>query len=462
MVDASPMNVAARPSLLGARSASFLAWYAFGVLLLTTVFALLDRQIITLVMPSLQTSLHLSDLELGALQGLGMALFAGVAGYPIGWLADRYGRRRMLAICILVWSLATAACALQRSYAGLLLTTIGLAVGEAGLIPIIFGIIPDLFEGRQRIAANFIYFGGASLGGAAGMVLDGAILHWLTQHGPLLPAWLASLESWRVAMLIVAIPAPILMIIVATIPIPGVPRDDEMHQAPTDIGALRFAPLLRRHWRTFTSLFAGIIGFNLPFAGAAVWLPVALSRVFGLEPAVAGAMIGAALAVAGVAGILLPSVATYLWKGDVLLRPLRIARMFTVLGIVPAVLELFVRTPWQLLVLASVQYALGLATAAGLPAAVQDISPQALRSRVLSLVTIVTAIAAAVSSMLVGGLSGLFSASRGILIALTLVGLPGWLLSVGLFTLASRSFAATVREIRQSSGATLLQTSTGV
>src|SRR6266403_713650 len=102
MVAARP-KVLTRPRLVESRSASILAWYAFGVLVLTTVFALLDRQIIVLVMPSLQTSLHLSDLELGALQGLGMALFAGIAGYPIGWLADRYGRRRLLAIGVLVW-----------------------------------------------------------------------------------------------------------------------------------------------------------------------------------------------------------------------------------------------------------------------------------------------------------------------------------------------------------------------
>jgi MFS family permease len=135
--------------------------------------------------------------------------------------------------------------------------------------------------------------------------------------------------------------------------------------------------------------------------------------------------------------------------------------MFALLGVLPAVLELFVRTPWQLLALASAQYALGVATAAGLPTAVQDISPPSLRSRILSLVTIVTAIAGALSSLLVGGLSGLFVESRGILIALTLVGLPGWLLSVTLFTLASRSFAETVREIRQDPGEMLLEATTG-
>ena len=459
MMDATPDEVTTGPPVVESRSAALLAWYAFGILLLTTVFALLDRQIITLVMPSLQTSLRLSDLQLGALQGLGMALFAGIAGYPIGWLADRYGRRRLLAACIFVWSVATAACALQRSYAGLLLATIGLAVGEAGLIPITFGILPDLFAGRQRVAANFIYFGGASLGAAAGMALDGVLLHWLTQYPSFLPEWLRSLEPWRVAMLIVAVPAPIIMTIVATLPIPGHRLEQDAQRLSTGAGNARLAPLVRRHWQTFTYVFIGIIGFNLPLVAAAAWLPLALSRVFGLEPAVAGAPIGGALGVAGVAGVLLPSIATYMWRGDVVLKPLRIARMFAVLGIVPAALELFVSAPWQLLALASAQYALAVATAAGLPTAVQDISPCALRSRILSLITVVTAIAGALSSILVGGLSGLFATPRGILLAITCVGLPGWLLSVTLFTLASRFFTATVREVQLDPGAGVLQTS---
>src|ERR1041385_6087469 len=104
------------------------AWYALAVLVLTTIFAFVDRQILNLVMPSLQTSLNLSDLQLGALQGMGLAIFASVASYPMGWLADRYGRRRLLIIGIVIWSISTAACAFQTSFTGLFVATIGVAI----------------------------------------------------------------------------------------------------------------------------------------------------------------------------------------------------------------------------------------------------------------------------------------------------------------------------------------------
>ncbi len=87
-----------------------------------------------------------------------MALFASAAGYPIGWLADRFGRRLILGICIVVWSISTAACAFQYSYFGLFATTAGIAIGEAALGPIIFSMLPDLFPERQRNTANFIFF----------------------------------------------------------------------------------------------------------------------------------------------------------------------------------------------------------------------------------------------------------------------------------------------------------------
>src|SRR5262245_29634817 len=80
------------------------AWYGLGVLLMTTLFAFVVRQMLSLIAPSLQTSLGFTDMQIGLLQGLGMAIFASIASYPMGWLADRYGRRLILAIGVACWS----------------------------------------------------------------------------------------------------------------------------------------------------------------------------------------------------------------------------------------------------------------------------------------------------------------------------------------------------------------------
>src|SRR3546814_12534371 len=89
----------------------------------------------------------------------------------MGWLADRYGRRLILALGGACWSLATGLFAYQQSFGGLFAATIGIAIGEAGLAPIVFALIPDLFSERQRNSANFIFYGGVLLGGGPGMGL---------------------------------------------------------------------------------------------------------------------------------------------------------------------------------------------------------------------------------------------------------------------------------------------------
>src|SRR3546814_5228200 len=99
----------------------------------------------------------------------------------MGWLADRYGRRLILALGGACWSLATGLFAYQQSFGGLFAATIGIAIGEAGLAPIVFALIPDLFSERQRNSANFIFYGGSLLGAGLGMALGGAMLQGLAE-----------------------------------------------------------------------------------------------------------------------------------------------------------------------------------------------------------------------------------------------------------------------------------------
>src|SRR3546814_2500443 len=96
--------------------------------------------------PSLQTSRVFTDVQIGMLQGLGLAIFASVAACPMGWLADRFGRRLILAVGIICWSLATGISGLQNSFGGLFLGTVGIAIGEAGVAPIIYAMIHDLLD----------------------------------------------------------------------------------------------------------------------------------------------------------------------------------------------------------------------------------------------------------------------------------------------------------------------------
>jgi MFS family permease len=110
-----------------------------------------------------------------------------------------------------------AACAFQSSFTGLFIATIGIAVGEAGLAPIIWSIILHLFPGRQRRLANFVYFAASLTGAAIGMVLGGVALGWLSSNPGAMSAILQGYEPWWAALPVFALPGPLFMLLVALI-----------------------------------------------------------------------------------------------------------------------------------------------------------------------------------------------------------------------------------------------------
>src|SRR5580692_5391093 len=72
------------------------AWYVVGVLVMATVLSYTDRQILSLLVDPIRHDLSISDTQIGLLIGTAFALVYGVAGLPLGWLADRLRRRDLI------------------------------------------------------------------------------------------------------------------------------------------------------------------------------------------------------------------------------------------------------------------------------------------------------------------------------------------------------------------------------
>jgi len=434
----------------GAReSAPASAWYALGVLIATTLFAFVDRQIINLIAPSLQKDLGISDLQLGIMHGLGLALFASAAAYPIGWLADRYGRRLVLGCCIIVWSLSTAACAFQTSFAGIFAATAGIAIGEAALTPVIFSMLPDLFPERQRNTANFIFFGVALLGVAVGLGLGGVTLELLENSHQSLPAIFSGLESWRIALILVAMPGPLFVLLLMTLRMKnnaGHANGDGSEPA-AEIG--KMLPFLRTHWRTIACIYGAIFVYGMPLGGSLAWLPVAMPRAFAdVEASSVGMQMGIAIGIGSIIGLIVPAVGMKLLGGDADLKPLRLARVFLTVASLPMLFLLVAWEPWQVYAAAGVQLACLLATGALMPGVLQNLAPPNLRSRMLSLLGICGAISGGLAPMLVGAMSGLLDAHRGLFTAMVIVGVPAWILAAILMSMARRPYAGMIATLR--------------
>ena len=93
---------------------SFAAWYSVAVLMLMYVFSFIDRTTISLLVEPMKRDLHISDTQIGMLQGLAFALLYTFLGLPIARLSDRHSRRAIIAAGVFIWSIMAALCGLAH------------------------------------------------------------------------------------------------------------------------------------------------------------------------------------------------------------------------------------------------------------------------------------------------------------------------------------------------------------
>src|SRR5262245_22511561 len=107
-----PVPVSARPAL-----STRYAWYAVFVLTACYTLSFIDRQILSVLVPSIKRDLGISDTRVGLLGGLAFGLFYTLLGLPMGRIADTRSRRGLIAVGVVVWSFFTGSCAAARSFA---------------------------------------------------------------------------------------------------------------------------------------------------------------------------------------------------------------------------------------------------------------------------------------------------------------------------------------------------------
>ncbi|WP_296595286.1 MFS transporter [Phenylobacterium sp.] len=163
------------------------AWLVLGMLCFVYVLNFLDRQLLSILAKPIQDSLHVTDGQLGRIGGLYFALFYCLISIPVGWLADRTNRVKVLAFACALWSAATMACGLARNYPQLVAARMAVGVGEAGGVPPSYAIISDYFPSGRRGTALGLFNLGPPIGQALGVAFGASI---------------AAAYSWRHAFLV--------------------------------------------------------------------------------------------------------------------------------------------------------------------------------------------------------------------------------------------------------------------
>ena len=162
------------------------AWSVLAVLCFVYVLNFLDRQLLSILAKPIQDELGVTDGQLGLISGLYFALFYCLLAIPVGWLADRTSRVRVLSFACALWSAATVACGMASNYPQLAAARMSVGVGEAGGVPPSYAIILDYFPRGTRGTALALFNLGPPIGQALGVAFGASI---------------AAAYSWRSAFL---------------------------------------------------------------------------------------------------------------------------------------------------------------------------------------------------------------------------------------------------------------------
>ncbi|NIM69911.1 MAG: MFS transporter [Xanthomonadales bacterium] len=272
------------------------------MLTLAYLLSFLDRQILSLMVGPIRRDLSLTDTEFSLLHGFAFALFYTFLGIPIARLADNWNRRRLIAIGIAVWSLATAMAGLARNFVQLFAARISVGVGEAALSPAAYSMLADRFPREHLGRAIGIYSSGVFIGIGLSFIIGGLLVSSLEAAGGLYVPGLGTLASWQATFMIVGLPGLLVALLMLTLREPERVASGHAFDQRTDPSAI--LAWIRRHGRMYLTHFLGFGLLALLFNAIMAWAPEFFIRIHGQERAWAGTRLGLIAAVFGGSGII--------------------------------------------------------------------------------------------------------------------------------------------------------------
>lgn len=150
-------------------------WLPLAALLAGVFVVVLDFFIVNVALPSMQQDLHTDDTGVEwVIAGFGLA-YGGLllAGARAG---DRWGRRRMFAAGVALFTVASAACGMAPSIATLTGARIVQGVGGALITPMVLALIGEIYQGPARARAIGAYSTVMGVAAASGQLIGGALI----------------------------------------------------------------------------------------------------------------------------------------------------------------------------------------------------------------------------------------------------------------------------------------------
>ena len=192
-------------------------WYALTLVASAQGMSLLDRQILSILAPSIKADLQISDSELGLLYGTVFSLFYALFSLPLGRLVDGWIRTKLLAICLFAWSCFAGLSAFAGGFGLLAISRLGVGVGEGAAQPAANSIIFDTFPRERRGTAMAALGITTALGLGLSMTLGGVVAGWWDAK---FPDGALGFSGWQAAFIIAALPGLLLAWLIYRLPEP--------------------------------------------------------------------------------------------------------------------------------------------------------------------------------------------------------------------------------------------------
>jgi DHA2 family multidrug resistance protein-like MFS transporter len=160
-------------------------WAMLGVLVVSLLVVVLDNTVMNIALPTIQHDLDTTQSELVWAVDSYILSFAALL-FTWGVLGDRYGRRLVLVIGLVIFATASAVCAFSVNAQMLITFRTIMGVGGAAVLPITLAIITVVFPPHERGKAIGVWAGAVGAAVALGPVLGGLLLQhpnwseWLT------------------------------------------------------------------------------------------------------------------------------------------------------------------------------------------------------------------------------------------------------------------------------------------
>ncbi len=260
------------------------------ILVLATALSSIDRQVLGLLLEPIRREFKLSDTQLGILSGPTFTVLYATLALPMAVVSDRVSRRAVITFAVSMFSVMTVMCGFAPSFGFLVVSRMGVAVGEAGAVPASQALVADIYPKKQLTSAMSRLYLSQSVGGVLAFLLGG---------------FLGQSLGWRLTWILVGAPGVVLAFAGYLI-LPK--RNPTRIDASRPYAQLKPSPVRGSFaflWSqpTYRYLTAGNAFWSFSGAGIGLWAGPLLSRVFGLHPMQIGIVLAVVVGLLGAAGL---------------------------------------------------------------------------------------------------------------------------------------------------------------